>query len=104
MHTAPRLATVIGPDGEQHIVKAEHIKIDDRLLVKRGTQLEVRDLASGRSVRVPIVDSDNSDGDSVRLFGTTIVYISKVCHDDTDDKNVHVFDDNASGFTHLPVP
>ncbi len=36
LHTAPKLATVIGPDGEPHVVKAEHIKVDDRLLVKPG--------------------------------------------------------------------
>ncbi len=36
LHTAPKLATIIGPDGEQHVVKAGDLKVDDRLLVKPG--------------------------------------------------------------------
>jgi Cd2+/Zn2+-exporting ATPase len=36
LHTAPKLATVIGPDGAQHVVKAEQLQVDDRLLVKPG--------------------------------------------------------------------
>ena len=36
LHTAPKLATVIGPDGEHHVVKAEELKVGDRLHVKPG--------------------------------------------------------------------
>ena len=36
LHTAPKLATILGPDGEQHVVKAGDLKVDDRLLVKPG--------------------------------------------------------------------
>ena len=36
LNTAPKLATVIGPDGEERVVKAEELQVGDRMLVKPG--------------------------------------------------------------------
>ena len=36
LHTAPKLATVIGADGEQRVVKAEALQVGDRILIKPG--------------------------------------------------------------------
>ena len=36
LHTAPKLAMVLGPDGEQRVVRAEDLRLGDRLLVKPG--------------------------------------------------------------------
>jgi Zn2+/Cd2+-exporting ATPase len=39
LSTAPKLATVLGPDGEQHVVKAELLAVGDRMLVKPGDMI-----------------------------------------------------------------
>ena len=36
LNTAPKLATVIGQDGEERVVKAEELQVGDRMLVKPG--------------------------------------------------------------------
>jgi Cd2+/Zn2+-exporting ATPase len=36
LHTAPKLATLVGPDGEHTVVKAEELRLGDHLAVKPG--------------------------------------------------------------------
>jgi Cd2+/Zn2+-exporting ATPase len=62
LHTAPKMATVLGPDGEQRTVRAAEVRVGDRLLVKPGEMFAADgEVVKGRSAS----DESNLTGEAV---------------------------------------
>lgn len=72
LNTAPKLATVLGPEGEERVVKAEQLQVGDRMLVKPGDMIAADgDVVKGESA----CDESTLTGESVpvtKLIGAPV--------------------------------